>query len=132
MNLTEKQKKFTREYLKELNATKAARLAGYSNKTAYSIGHENLNKPEVRKEIERLRVEISQKSQISTLEIISEVRLIKEASLLSGDFKTSLRALELLGKHLGCWETVDCSTQDLGDLLRDAKSSISLLEKDLI
>lgn len=45
--LTLKQKIFCDEYLIELNATKAAIKAGYSEKTAYSIGSENLSKPEV-------------------------------------------------------------------------------------
>jgi len=33
-NLTEKQKRFCREYLMDLNATQAAIRAGYSKKTA--------------------------------------------------------------------------------------------------
>jgi phage terminase small subunit len=36
-----------------LNATRAAKDAGYSEDTAYSIGHENLSKPEIRAEIDR-------------------------------------------------------------------------------
>lgn len=45
--LTEKQRTFVREYLVDLNATQAAIRAGYSEKTAHAIGHENLRKPEV-------------------------------------------------------------------------------------
>lgn len=40
--MTEKQKLFCEEYLIDLNATQAALRAGYSEKTAYSIGNENL------------------------------------------------------------------------------------------
>ena len=40
--LTHKQRAFVSEYLKDFNATVAARRAGYSPKTASSIGHENL------------------------------------------------------------------------------------------
>jgi len=47
MALTAKQKVFVAEYLVDLNATQAAVRAGYSEKTAYSVGHENLKKPEV-------------------------------------------------------------------------------------
>jgi phage terminase small subunit len=47
MALTAKQQAFVDEYLKTRNATKAALAAGYSPKTAYSIGSENLKKPEV-------------------------------------------------------------------------------------
>jgi phage terminase small subunit len=45
--LNERQKKFVSEYLKSFNATKAAIAAGYSKRTAYSIGQENLKKPEI-------------------------------------------------------------------------------------
>lgn len=42
-----KQKVFIQEYVKDFNATQAALRAGYSPKTAYSIGHENLTKPDI-------------------------------------------------------------------------------------
>lgn len=43
--LTDLQRKFVKEYLIDLNATQAAIRAGYSEKTAYNTGHENLKKP---------------------------------------------------------------------------------------
>ena len=50
--MTEKQKRFVDEYLIDLNATQAAVRAGYSAKSAYSIGTENLKKPEIERAIE--------------------------------------------------------------------------------
>jgi phage terminase small subunit len=47
IKLTPKQKLFVKEYLIDFNATKAAIRAGYSKKTAHSIGSENLTKPEI-------------------------------------------------------------------------------------
>ena len=47
MNLTPKQKRFCDEYLIDLNATQAAIRAGYSKRTAYAIGQENLKKLEM-------------------------------------------------------------------------------------
>lgn len=47
--LTPKQSVFVQEYLIDLNATQAAIRAGYSAKTAYSVGQENLKKPEIEK-----------------------------------------------------------------------------------
>lgn len=49
--LTDKQKVFIDEYLKCFNAAKAARQAGYSEKSAYNIGWENVRKPEIQAEI---------------------------------------------------------------------------------
>lgn len=52
-NLTDKQRAFVLEYVKDWNATQAAIRAGYSEETAGSIGHENLKKPEIRQLIDR-------------------------------------------------------------------------------
>lgn len=49
--LTDKQRKFADEYMISGNATEAAIKASYSKKSAYSIGNENLKKPEVIKYI---------------------------------------------------------------------------------
>ena len=54
--LTPKQQRFVDEYLIDLNATQAAIRAGYSPKTAHSIGAENLIKPEVQKAIEQTNI----------------------------------------------------------------------------
>lgn len=50
--MTEKQKKFCDLYIKYGEATRAAKEAGYSSKTAYSIGVENLRKPELQSYID--------------------------------------------------------------------------------
>lgn len=54
--LTDKQRVFVAEYVQCWNAAEAARLAGYSEKTARVIGPENLSKPAIREAIdERLK-----------------------------------------------------------------------------
>ena len=40
MALTPKQERFVQEYLVDLNATAAAKRAGYNEKTAYSMGQQ--------------------------------------------------------------------------------------------
>lgn len=51
--LTAKQQSFVSAYLANgFNATRAAIEAGYSEKTAYSIGWENLRKPEIKSAID--------------------------------------------------------------------------------
>ena len=55
--LNDKQQRFCDEYLIDLNATQAAIRAGYSEKTAYSIGNENLKKPEIKAYIEQRMAE---------------------------------------------------------------------------
>ena len=54
--LTEMQRRFVAAYAGPaafLNGTEAAKLAGYSRRTAYSIGSELKSKPHVRRAIER-------------------------------------------------------------------------------
>lgn len=53
MALNAKQKLFIKEYCVDKNATKAAIRTGYSAKTAGSIGHELLKKPQIKIEIEK-------------------------------------------------------------------------------
>lgn len=50
--MTNRQRVFIEEYLRCWNATEAALRAGYSERTAYSIGQENLKKPEIAAVIE--------------------------------------------------------------------------------
>lgn len=71
MGLTAKQRKFADNYIKLGNATDAAIKAGYSPKTAYSIGNENLNKPEIKAYIDERLEELSN-SKIATAEEILE------------------------------------------------------------
>ena len=48
MKLTAKQKKFADNYIETGNATQSAIDAGYSKKTAKSVGSENLTKPDIK------------------------------------------------------------------------------------
>lgn len=57
--LRQRQKAFVQYYIANgFNATRAAISAGYSRKTAYSIGHENLSKPEIRSFMEQTMKEM--------------------------------------------------------------------------
>lgn len=65
MALTHKQKAFIEAYLRTWNATAAAIEAGYSEKTAYAIGSENLKKPEIDAEIQaRLDAQVMSANEV--------------------------------------------------------------------
>lgn len=64
MSLTAKQARFVEEYLIDLNATQAAIRAGYSEKTAAAVGHENLRKPKIADAIASAQRERSDRTQI--------------------------------------------------------------------
>ena len=72
--LTTKQKIFCQEYLKDFNATNAAKRAGYSEATAYSIGSENLSKPEIQKYLNRLKSDLSKRNNITIDDLIGELK----------------------------------------------------------
>lgn len=63
--LTDKQKRFVAEYLVDLNATAAARRAGYSAKTADRIGPELLGKTCVSEAIQDAIQERQQRTEIT-------------------------------------------------------------------
>jgi phage terminase small subunit len=70
--LTPKQERFVEEYLIDLNATQAAVRAGYSEKTAYAIGHENLRKPEIQEALTAARKRIAEKTGITPERVLEE------------------------------------------------------------
>lgn len=74
--LTNKQKVFVSEYLQCWNAAESARRAGYSEKTAYSIGQENLRKPEIKEEIE---------ARLAELHMSADEALKLQADIARGD-----------------------------------------------
>ncbi|WP_342480059.1 terminase small subunit [Paenibacillus sp. FSL L8-0340] len=70
--LTDKQRMFVLEYMRDFNATRAAMAAGYSKRTAYSIGWENLRKPEIQAEIARMKDQMAGELGLSVHRVIAE------------------------------------------------------------
>jgi len=70
--LTPKQEKFCYEYCIDYHITNAAIRAGYSKRTAYSTGSENMKKPEIKLRIKDMQVNLCETSGISALKIINE------------------------------------------------------------
>ncbi|QVL37018.1 terminase small subunit [Aminirod propionatiphilus] len=120
--LTAKQKAFVEEYLVDLNATQAAIRAGYSAKTAGSIGQRLLTKVEIQAELAVAMAAREERTEITQDAVLKDLLEIKERcmqrapvldmkghqvrdeeglGLWEFDAKDALRALELLGKHLG-------------------------------
>jgi phage terminase small subunit len=60
--LTNKEKVFIDEYLKCFSGAEAARKAGYSARSIYSIAYENLRKPVIREELDRRMAEVHMSS----------------------------------------------------------------------
>lgn len=114
--MTPRQQKFCDEYLISGNATDAAIKAGYSPKTAYSMGNENLNKPELKAYIETELDKIHSAKIADAEEVMKYLTAVmrgehtEEIPLLCGDgcqkltqkevgAKERLKAAELIGKR---------------------------------
>lgn len=74
VKLTDKQERFCREYLVDLNATQAAIRSGYSVKTAVVQASRLLTKVKVQERIKQLNNVLMAKVDVSAKEIVSEYR----------------------------------------------------------
>lgn len=79
--LTEKQKMFVVEYLVDLNATQAAIRAGYSEKTAYRTGADNLKKPQIQAELEKAMKAREKRTEITQDRVLKELAKIGFADI---------------------------------------------------
>ena len=74
--MTAKQIKFCNEYLIDFNATQAAIRAGYKKKSAYVIGYENLNKPQIKAFIAKKTNDIEKYTGITKERVVRELARI--------------------------------------------------------
>lgn len=102
MKLTNKQSAFCEEYLIDLNGTQAAIRAGYSKHTAYSIGQENLNKPELASRIQEMMDKRSKSTEITAENVLKHIA--KHAYNEDHHANTNLKALEMLSKNLSLFQ----------------------------
>ena len=136
--LNPRQERFCFEYIIDYNATEAAIRAGYSKKTAGSMGSENLKKPEILKRVRELQKEQTERLSISADWVIMQLvevykRCMTQEEVLvwdsdagrkvpSGtyvfDSKGALNALEMIGKHLSMFDGKAASQSGKKDISR--------------
>ena len=118
--LNDRQQLFVTEYVKDMNATKAAERAGYSKRTAYSQGQRLLKNVEIKKAIDELLIKVRKNNVADTVEIEEYLTAVmrdelKDTEMLNvGNFEqelvevpakqtTRIKAAELLGKRYAMW-----------------------------
>lgn len=99
--LTVKQDKFAREYAKDGNGTRAAIAAGYSERSAHAIAHENLNKPEIAEEVERHRRRTAERLDISREKLVNDAAHDAEQASIQGDWNGANAARTFIAKAQG-------------------------------
>lgn len=132
--LTPKKERFCLEYIQDYNATQAAIRAKYSPKSAAKTGCQLLKEPEVRAYIEQLQREARERLMLNhdrvILELVDVVNICKSAvpvekwdylsheMVETGEYqidsKGAVKALELIGRHLGMFDKQDIPTGDTG------------------
>lgn len=163
--LTEKQKRFCEEYLTDLNATQAAKRAGYKNP---EIGRQLITKNNVSEYLNKLRNEQSKRTQITADMVLNELAAIafsdrtkiarvnadgvvelNETDKLPDALKKAIsgikegkfgvevssydkiRALELLGKHLGMFKEKPPEEPSIIDDIDPLSESLQKLAEEL-
>ena len=90
--MTPKQQRFVEEYLVDHNATQAAIRAGYSPKTAYSIGHENLKKPEIAAAIAAGEARLRRKMEVTVQSLTEELEEARALAMENGQASAAVQA----------------------------------------
>ena len=118
--LNDRQQLFVTEYVKDMNATKAAERAGYSKRTAYSQGQRLLKNVEIKKAVDKLLLKVRKNNVADAVEIEEYLTAVmrgkmKETEMINvGNFEqelvevpakqtTRIKAAELLGKRYAMW-----------------------------
>lgn len=131
--MNEKQKRFCDEYLIDCNATQAAIRAGYSPKTAYAIGEQNLKKLELKAYIDEQLEQLHNKKTADAREVLEYLTAVmrgehtEQVLRLAGDgvqeisnidvsAKDRIKAAEMLAKRYGLL-TDKVSVQDDSEIL---------------
>ncbi len=174
--LTDKQKRFVAEYLVDLNATAAAKRAGYSEKTACEQAARLLANVKVQTAVQEAKQARQERTEITQDMVLRETAKLAffdirkmfdkngkplDISMLDDDtaavlvgldvqdvtdndgdyvgfvkkykMADKIKALELLGKHLGTWEPKDDGPKDEtteDDLSRSLRELGEGLESD--
>jgi len=123
--VTDKQRIFIAEYLiNGFNATQAAITAGYSEKTAKSIGNENLTKPDIRKEVQNyVNSALNAKKDVLKKQIVDKFASVAFSTDPDVREADKLKANEMLGRYMTMFTdkvdysgTLKIKTEDMSKL----------------
>ena len=99
--MTPKQAAFVREYLVDLNATQAAIRSGYSANTARAIASRLLTKVNIQEAVAEAQAERSKRTGVDAAFVLNGLQREAQAGDTDEPNTARIRAMELLGKHLG-------------------------------
>jgi hypothetical protein len=94
--LNDKQEKFAQAYIIHRNATEAAKVAGYSDRSSANQGYRLINNEEVKERIQDLEKEL-----VTNIDVISEIENQYTFAKAHGHTNSAIKALELLSRVRG-------------------------------
>lgn len=144
--LNDRQERFCQEYIIDLKVGEAAVRAGYSEKTAYSIGSRLLKNVKVASRIEELQKKVNAKLELTQEWVLKHLKEVVAKSMqekevekfnyitkeIEGtgeyifDSRGANQALQLIGKHLGMFtEKLEIKdTTDYASKLKAARERV--------
>lgn len=136
--MTPKQLMFIKEYLIDLNATQAAIRAGYSEKTAEVIGHENLRKPNIAEAIKEAMEKRSERTEVTQDMVINELAKIafldiRQAFDKDGSLKKIADMPDEVARAIGGMDISSIGELEIAKKIKliDKKGALELLGKHL-
>lgn len=135
--LNPKQKMFVEVYLQTYNASEACRQAGYSESMATKLMQNVLVTNSINQGI-NLALKKAKIDNQSVLGQLTHIAMEQDPVSKGMKWSDKLRALELLGKHLGLFKTEDTSDANVpqvtinfeGDKEKKDKPSFEIVEYD--
>lgn len=134
MELSDRHERFCQEYQLDCNASQAAARAGYSKRTSRITGQRLLAREDVQARLTQLQRERAARTQVEADQVLMRLQNVAERCqaeipIYSPDGEEvgtrllnaagAIRALELLGKHLGLWV-------DRQQIVSDSEQTITL------
>jgi len=92
---------FCEEFLVDFNATQAVVRAGYKTQFPNRIGYQLLQNPAIRITIDALKAQRAQHSDVTKDFVLKKIVKTLEKAEADGNHNATLRAAELLARHLG-------------------------------
>lgn len=129
MKLTARQRRFVDEYLVDLNATQAAIRAGYSARTADSIGLQLLRKTQVAEAIQAAMAKRQERTAIDAAYVVGKLREIAEMDVL--DILQDDMSLKPVSQWPKIWRQY-LTGFDLAEMFEgrgDDRSTVGILKK---